>query len=255
MRPPFRRETCLRLLIVALIPSFPGSAHTQPTRPPVTATLRSGTLSFSAHATAGDFVGTTATVSGVVSGSVANPQGWVEAPVMTLTTHNDRRDRDMRASLEAPTYPTIRFTLTGATVTSGDGQGNPVSATLHGTLAIHGVTRDVSPPATIVLRGDTILVVASFPLDVRDYKVGGLTKLLGILRMDPMIGVRADLRFVANQARTTDAGRGELPRTTAVVGTRLIVRRAAVRDHRTPAGAGAAKVGASTRPAVTCAIM
>jgi polyisoprenoid-binding protein YceI len=208
MRPPFRRETCLRLLLLALIPSFASSGHAQQTRAPVTATLRSGTLSFSAHATAGDFVGTTSTVSGMVSGSAANPQGWVEAPAMTLTTHNDRRDRDMRASLEAPTYPTIRFNLTGATVTASDAQGNPVSATLHGTLAIHGVTRDVSAPATIALHGDTIGVVATFPLDVRDYKVGGLTKLLGILRMDPMIGVRADLRFVANQARTSDAAAG-----------------------------------------------
>jgi polyisoprenoid-binding protein YceI len=186
---------------------FSGSGHAQQTRPPVTATLRSGNLSFSAHATAGDFVGATTTVSGMVSGSVANPQGWVEAPVMTLTTHNGRRDGDMRASLEAPAYPTIRFDLTGATVTSAQGQGDPLSVTLHGTLAIHGVTREVSPPATIVLHGDTILIVASVPLDVRDYKVGGLTKLLGILRMDPMIGVHADLRFIATPARSTDAGR------------------------------------------------
>jgi hypothetical protein len=171
----------------------------------VTATLRSGNLSFSAHATAGDFVGATTTVSGMVSGSVANPRGWVEAPVLTITTHNDRRDRDMRASMEAPTYPTIRFDLTGATVTSGEGQGDPRSVTLHGTLAIHGVTREVSPPATIVLHGDTILIVSSFPLDVREYRVGGLTKLLGILRMDPVIGVHVDLRFIATQARSTDA--------------------------------------------------
>jgi polyisoprenoid-binding protein YceI len=174
----------------------------------VTATLRSGTLSFSAHATAGDFVGATSTVSGMVGGSAANPHGWVEAPVTTLTTHNDRRDRDMRASLEPAAYPTIRFDLTGATVTSGDGPGDTFSVTLHGTLAIHGVTREVSPPATIVMHGDTILVVASFPLDVRDYKVGGLTKMLGVLRMDPMIGVRVNLRFVANATPGRAGGTG-----------------------------------------------
>jgi polyisoprenoid-binding protein YceI len=194
-------------MIAALISSFPGSGHAQQTRPPATATLQSGTLSFSAHATAGDFVGTTTAVSGMVSGGVASPHGWVEAPVTTLVTHNERRDRDLRASLEAPTYPVIRFELTGATVNSGEGQGDAQSVTLHGTLAIHGVTREVSPPATIVLHGDTILVVSSFPLDVRDYKVGGLTKLLGILRMDPTIGVRVDLRFVATPARSADARR------------------------------------------------
>ena len=46
-------------------------------------------------------------------------------------------------------------------------------------------------------RADTIHVTATFPLDLHDYQIGGLTKMLGMLRMDPHIEVHVDLRFVA----------------------------------------------------------
>ena len=163
--------------------------------------LHSGTLSFSAHATVGDFTGTTTTVSGAWSGGLSAASGWVEAPVATLVTHNGHRDRDLRASMEVDKYPTMRFDLVRtAPVSTGARPGDTLSVTLYGRLAIHGVTRAVAIPASAVRGGDTLYVRSSFPLDLGDYHVGGLTKMLGLLRMDPQIVVHVDLRFLTNSS-------------------------------------------------------
>jgi polyisoprenoid-binding protein YceI len=163
--------------------------------------LRSGTLSFSAHATVGDFTGTTTTVAGMWSGDLPAASGWVEAPAATLVTRNGHRDRDLRASMEVDKYPTMRFDLARAALASpGARPDDAVSVTLYGTLAIHGVTRAVELPATTVRAGDTIYVRSNFPLDLGDYHIGGLTKMLGMLRMDPKIVVHVDLRFLAKSS-------------------------------------------------------
>ena len=158
--------------------------------------LISGSLSFSAHATVGDFTGTTTTVTGAFTGGPSAAQGWVEAPVATLATHNDHRDRDLRASMEVDQYPLMRFDLVRATmVTASERPSDTASVILHGTLALHGVTRAVQLPASALRVGDTVYVRSSFPLDLGDYRIGGLTKMLGLLRMDPKITVHVDLRF------------------------------------------------------------
>jgi polyisoprenoid-binding protein YceI len=112
-------------------------------------------------------------------------------------TQNDRRDRDLRASMEVDTYPTMRFDLDSAVIVSSHEDAHDVvDVLLHGRLAIHGVTRPVALPAAVSRRGDTLQVNAVFPLDVTDYRIGGLTKLFGVLRMRRQIEVRVDLRFV-----------------------------------------------------------
>ena len=172
------------------------------------APLQSGTLVFSAHATVGDFTGTTTTVSGEYTGDVRGARGWVEAPVATLVTGNDHRDRDMRASLEAERYPTMRFDLERTAVISAaarDGESSAVM--LYGTLSIHGAARDVMLPATVVRDGDTTHLRSTFPLDLEDYRIGGLRKMLGMLRMDPKILVHVDLRFVSAPALDATASR------------------------------------------------
>ena len=182
---------------LALVPATGAGAQT--TTEPAGGVLHSGTLSFSAHATVGDFTGTTTTVTGAWTGDLSAATGWVEAPVATLVTHNDHRDRDLRASMEVDKYPTMRFDLARIASASPGGLPNGTGAfTLYGTLAIHGVTRAVELPATAVRGGDTIYVKSSFPLDLGDYHIGGLTKMLGMLRMDPKIVVHVDLRFLAN---------------------------------------------------------
>ena len=168
------------------------------TWPAPDAALRSGTLSFTAHSTVGDFVGTTAAVTGGVTGNaeLANARGWVEATVATLSTGNGLRDRDLRATMDVANYPTMRFELVGVTVGS-PAATDTVTGALRGALTIHGVTRDVAILATLIPAGDTIDVSGAFPVDLADYKVGGLTRLFGTLRVQRKIDVRFHVRFQA----------------------------------------------------------
>ena len=172
---------------------------TQETWPAPNAVLRSGTLSFTGHSTVGDFVGTTTAVSGGVAGNaeLANARGWVEAPVTTLSTGNGLRDRDLRATMDVAKYPTMRFELDAVTIESTAAGSDTVTGALRGALTIHGVTRDVAIPATLIAAADTIDVSGAFPLDLADYKVGGLTKLFGALRVRRNIVVRFRVRFEA----------------------------------------------------------
>ena len=163
------------------------------------AKLASGTLSFDGHATAGDFVGTTSTVTGLLTGAteVAGVRGWVEAPVNTLKTGNSKRDKDLNKSMEADKYPALRFDLTRV-VPSG-GTTDSMKVVLHGALKLHGVAREVDVPGTVRFSGSNVRVHSDFPVNLKDYRIGGLSKMLGMLRMYENIEVHCDLVFAAQQ--------------------------------------------------------
>ena len=190
----FLRRVRLVLVMTTLLSR---TAAAQDTTVDAGITLHSGTLSFLGRSTVGEFIGSTSQVSGIVEGDLSSARGWIEAPVATLDTHNDRRDRDLRVTMEVETYPTMRFDLDSTVVASSrDDARDVIDVLLHGRLAIHGVTRVVELPAAVSPRGDTLHLHAVFPLDVTDYRIGGLTKLFGILRMRRQIEVRVDLLFV-----------------------------------------------------------
>ncbi|HEV7364360.1 MAG TPA: YceI family protein [Gemmatimonadales bacterium] len=192
----------MRVLVILAISLFAG--------PPMVAAqaitsipdgrVTSGTLSFDGRATAGDFVGTTSTVSGQLTGAsdVTGVRGWVEAPVNTLKTGNGRRDKDLNKSMESDKFPVLRFEL--ARVTRTGGTADSLDAVLHGALAIHGVTHDVDLPATVQLAGSTARVHTDFPLNLKDYHIGGLSKMLGMLKMYEDIKVHSDLVFQLSTA-------------------------------------------------------
>lgn len=173
----------------------PPSAGAQAVAPVPPGVVKAGSLSFDGHATAGDFVGTTTAVTGEMTGgdSVGAVRGWVEAQVKSLVTGNGRRDRDLNKSMESDKYPTLRFDLRA--VQAGTGTPDSVPVTLGGTLAIHGVTQDVSLPGYVRRDGDQLRVRTDFPLDLKTYKIGGLSKMLGMLKMDEHIEVHVDLTF------------------------------------------------------------
>jgi polyisoprenoid-binding protein YceI/CheY-like chemotaxis protein len=161
--------------------------------------LSSGTLSFEGHATVGDFVGTTDSVSGQMMGgpNISAVRGWVEAPVRTLKTGDRRRDKDLNKSMESNKYPTMRFELTGATPRAGT--ADSLTATLHGNLTIHGVSRKADLPSTLVFQKSSLRVRSEFPLNLKDYRIGGLSKMLGMLKMSEKIEVQVDLLFGLDQ--------------------------------------------------------
>lgn len=159
------------------------------------APLRRGTLSFDGRATLGSFVGTTDSVRGEMKGgaSLAAVTGWVEASVASLRTGNGKRDKDLRKSMEAERFPLMRFDL--RTVTPRDTVGDTVAVVLLGTLALHGVSHAVGLEARVWPVADGLRVRSSFPLNVKDFRVGGLSKLLGVLKMDENITVHVDVTF------------------------------------------------------------
>jgi polyisoprenoid-binding protein YceI len=159
--------------------------------------VREGRLSFDGHATTGDFVGSTTTVTGELSGGpeLSAVRGWVEAPVATLKTGNGHRDRDLNSSMETGRYPTMRYDLLGVMPGPSTPEGQQV--TLVGRLTIHGVTRDEQLTATIHPAEGAVRVTTSFQLDLADYHVGGLKKMLGLLRMERQIQVHVDVTFAA----------------------------------------------------------
>ena len=171
--------------------------------------LVSGTLSFDGHATAGDFTGTTSILSGRLTGAadLTEVRGWVEAPVAALKTGNGKRDKDLNKSMESKKYPTMRFDLTGVNRTGGSDDNGGVI--LRGVLELHGVSRPVELPGTIRLSGSDARVHTDFPVHLKDYRIGGLSKLLGVLKMHEDITVHADLLFRLDG--TSQAMSGPLP--------------------------------------------
>jgi polyisoprenoid-binding protein YceI len=154
-----------------------------------------GTLSFDGHATPGDFTGSTRAVTGEMTGgqSLGAVRGWVEAEVKTLETGNGKRDRDLNKSMESDLHPTMRFDLTGVAVEGV--RPDSASVRLRGKLTLHGVTREVTLPSSVWKDGESLRVRSDFPVDLGDYEIGGLTKMLGMLRMQEGIEVHVDLTF------------------------------------------------------------
>jgi CheY-like chemotaxis protein/polyisoprenoid-binding protein YceI len=192
------RKYALTLVVLACHLVFKSPELWAQGRPVPSGRVDSGTLSFDGHATVGDFVGITNTVSGeITGGAIGAVRGWVEAPVRTLTTKNGKRDKDLNKSMESGKYPNIRFDLSG--ITPGAGSADSMAAVLHGALVIHGVTRKVDLPATLQFQGSKARVRSDFPLKLKDYRVGGLSKMLGVLKMYDDIEVHVDLLFGLGQ--------------------------------------------------------
>ncbi len=158
------------------------------------AELRHGTLSFDGKSTLGDFTGTTTTVRGQMRGgaTLADVRGWVEAPVNTLKTGSDRRDRDLNKTMESSIYPTIRFQLEG--VRPEWERGDSAGVILEGDFFIHGVQRRVRITAAVVRTPDGVRVTGSLPMNLHDYKVDKLTRFL-VFKMKPDIVVYVDITF------------------------------------------------------------
>ncbi len=185
----------LTVLVATALLVFPRPGSAQLDGPIPAARVKAGTLSFDGHGTPGDFVGSTSAVSGEMTGAddLAGVRGWVEAAVKTLATGDRRRDKDLNKSMESDRYPTIRLDLTG--VTQEGGAGDSAAVKLQGKMTIHGVTRDVTLPAQVRTQGGGLRVRSDFPLNLKDYKIGGLSKMLGMLKMDEHIEVHVDLTF------------------------------------------------------------
>ncbi len=68
------------------------------------------------------------------------------------------------------------------------------SATVEGSLTMHGVTKPVSATASIVVRGKKISTTSDFTVALADYGVNGPAIGAGKVATDPKISVMADFK-------------------------------------------------------------
>ncbi len=184
-RMPGWRSTWLGL--VALLIVAPGIVHAQRVIP--NSVVVEGRLGFDGHATPGPWSAWTDSVAGFLTGgaTIEEVRGWVEFPAATLDSDNGRRDRDMRKSLETDKHPVIRFDLQA--VREEEAFGDSSRVVLQGTFDLHGVQRDVVMDAMVGFEGSRIRLRTDFPLNLKDYDIGGLSPMLGILNIMMMITV------------------------------------------------------------------
>jgi polyisoprenoid-binding protein YceI len=95
--------------------------------------------------------------------------------------------------MESDKYPDIRFELTKAMPLGGT--QDSTALTLHGQLMIHGVTKTVALPGRVQFSGAQARVRSDFPLSLKEYRIKGLSKMLGVLKMYDNIEVHVDLIF------------------------------------------------------------
>ena len=114
-----------------------------------------------------------AEVSSSSSGDVLSGSQFT-VDVTQLTTGDGLQDDQLRAILETSTYPTAMFKQTGSVPLPGVAElRNGTTITLSGNLTLHGVTRSVTIPAQITLRGQTITVAGTIPFRLADYGIHG----------------------------------------------------------------------------------
>ena len=189
------RATHLLVAAAALVAARPPDRLAAQSRPVPASTAVSGRLSYDGRGTFGGFTGTTDSLLGRLNAAadLSRVSGYVAARAATLRTGNGKRDRDQWASLEVDSFPFIRYDLDSLTV--GAARGDTLAVTLHGWFALHGVRRAADLPSQLVLTPGSAHLTSAAPLDLRDFRIGGLTKFFGALKMDPHVVVHIDVRF------------------------------------------------------------
>lgn len=145
----------------------------------------SGHAEFKSSVPLHSFKGTSDYLAGRISLQDSTVDFYLD--LTTLDTGNDKRDKDMRETLETERYPFAEFY--GKLISDF----NPDSAakqkvTVRGSFTIHNITRQVTIDGTLQLKPEGLLVEATWVLDMTNYDI----KPPGILfyRVEENIDIR-----------------------------------------------------------------
>jgi polyisoprenoid-binding protein YceI len=130
--------------------------------------VQSGHAEFTGYTPLFSFEGSSDSLHGTVN--LADSTVSFQLPVKSIDTGNSKRDRDMRRTLESEEYPYISFSgniidqKLSETVRTD-------SATVQGSFAAHGVSRQVTIRGLLKTMRDSLKIRASWPLDITDYQI------------------------------------------------------------------------------------
>lgn len=189
-------RAALRLFLVAAAaaPTRGVAAQNVP-HPPLP--LRAGEVVIDVRATTvNDFDVRTPVARAEYSGAdLPRAGGFFEVRVADMRSGIGLRDRHLRATLRADSFPVIRFELVGIDA-AGPVAGDSAPVTYQGRLTIRGVTRTVRVPGAVVRRGDSLAVIVSrFPLNLAEYGVRPPSRFLGAVRVQDDVHVNVRLTF------------------------------------------------------------
>lgn len=128
----------------------------------------------------------TADGTGALTVDLADPstiRGTITMPVASMKSGNDQRDDHLKGSdwLEADKHPTIDFAIGSVKVVEGP-KGDAVKEAkveVTGKFTLHGVTTDLTAPATLKWKGDKVKIETAFVVKLADYKVAGKQGVVG----------------------------------------------------------------------------
>lgn len=119
--------------------------------------------------------------------------GRVEVRVADMRTGIGLRDRHLRGAMEADTFPTIRFDLVGV-IPEGH-RGDTLVVAFQGQLTIHGLTKAIRVPGTVLIRPNEIHVTSRFTVDMREYGIRPPSRFLGTVQVQPDVAINVRLEF------------------------------------------------------------
>lgn len=130
-------------------------------------------------------------VKSIIAGDKAVRSVAITVPAARLDCANDRMNEHMLKALKASQHPAIEFRVASyETVKADDG----ITGTLAGTLALGGVTRDITIDATARETTEGALRVAgTYELAMSDYGLRRPTLMMGALRVGDRVRVGFDV--------------------------------------------------------------
>jgi len=88
-------------------------------------------------------------------------------------------------------YPDITFQSTNVTAKMTTADRYEVK--INGNLTLHGVTKPVTIPTVVTLKGDTLRAVGKFSIDRDDYKVKATSAAHGLVRVKKQVNFEFDI--------------------------------------------------------------
>jgi polyisoprenoid-binding protein YceI len=137
---------------------------------------RLSTLTFDVSAQLHHVHGVGNRFSGMVTGDpsdITTAKISMKLDPQSFDTENEKRDKDMREKcFEVGKYPFIEFNSTSVQADQKELKtGQPIKATIQGSLKMHGLEKQLSVPVTILLTGDTLTAEGDMAVVLDEWKI------------------------------------------------------------------------------------